>query len=258
MIDLLFGESAAGAFKAAARSLAQQPGTICPLTLALDIGPLDDPDPGRVAVLRRLFSPFPGADEIVSGLADTNRRTLAHLGACQTSGEPVRIWLSPSDPAERCGFLFVCHLLSAARTPLRAVFVPEPFLCTGEIAPEQFARLVRLEQPVPGETIGAGERDWQRLVGENAPLRAVVNGRVVSVPLDFYDFILRREAPGMAFRAAQLIGRALRALPGVGDAWLYPRMQAMVASGELEQLAPPGPDHPYSGLYRVADMRPDL
>ncbi|NLO37440.1 MAG: DUF1835 domain-containing protein [Clostridiaceae bacterium] len=252
MIDVLFGDSPAGALKAAKGVLGNRLGTICPLTLALDIGRLDEPVLDRISVLRRLFQHFPDADGVVTALAAANRRSLAHLRQCQGRREPVRIWVSRSDPAEWCGFLFVCHLLGASRVPLLAVFVPEPLHSTGEIVPEQFASLILLAQHVSCETIEAGAREWQTLVGENAPLRAVVNGRVLSVPENFYDFVLRRVMPDRAFHAAQLIGRALLALPGVGDGWLYLRMQVMVAAGELEQLAPAEPDHPYSGRYRAA------
>ncbi len=56
--------------------------------------------------------------------------------------------------------------------------------------------------------------------GENAPLRAVVNGRLMSVPEDWYDPFLRREiaARPAEFSAAQVVGTVLGKYQlGIGD-----------------------------------------
>lgn len=34
---------------------------------------------------------------------------------------------------------------------------------------------------------------WMELTEDNSPLRAVVNGELVGVPEDFYDFLILRE-----------------------------------------------------------------
>ena len=40
---------------------------------------------------------------------------------------------------------------------------------------------------------------WRKLQAENAALRAVVNGRLVSVKADFYDQFIEREMPAGEF-----------------------------------------------------------
>jgi hypothetical protein len=64
---------------------------------------------------------------------------------------------------------------------------------------------------------------WAELQKENAPLRAVINGRLQSVPENFYDdFILREIAlEKNEFHEANLIGRIFGKYQlGIGDGWL--------------------------------------
>ena len=58
------------------------------------------------------------------------------------------------------------------------------------------------------ETLQDGNRQLQE---ENAPLRAVINGRLHSVPEDFYDGMLLSRLPeaGQTIRLAELLGRTL-------------------------------------------------
>ena len=70
-------------------------------------------------------------------------------------------------------------------------------------------------------------------------MRAVVNGRLCTVPADFYDSFLRRElaAQPEEFHQGQVIGAILgRDLPGISDCWLALRMEVMLQSGELEAV----------------------
>ena len=69
--------------------------------------------------------------------------------------------------------------------------------------------------------LGAMAHRWEVLRQENAPLRAVVNGRVRSVGEDFYDEMIRRHLPEGQTKIANIIGEVLgREKPGIGDVWL--------------------------------------
>jgi len=75
------------------------------------------------------------------------------------------------------------------------------------------------------------------LLGQNAPLRAVVNGRVRSVGEDFYDDLIRRNLPEGRTKIANIIGEVLgREKPGIGDVWLAERIRQMLSTGELRML----------------------
>ncbi len=231
------------------------------LTLMLDIGDISDTLPGadlasRKKLLNDLFAEFAGVpDEIWH----TNQKALARLAEAQTTLEPVRMWIGAGDPEERCALYFVCSWMSDANTPLSIVQVPDEleqadqiihYCSIGEIPAEQFGALVRYEQPLSTARRNVYANFWHELVRGNAPLRAVINGKLLGVPEDFYDFTLRANIPEGDFRIGQLIGRALGQTPGVGDRWLFRRIQVMLRQRELVLVAPSTDDHPYSGVIR--------
>ncbi len=277
MIELTFSENAAGGLKLASsckpgRNEARRPhilmgappdgggADVYCLTLALDMGSLADMDAGmetRKEALEELFGQFPG----VSGeLWRQNTRALARLREAEQTHEPVRVWVQETNPAELCGLYYLCHRLRHTAVPLIEVRVPGRLSdgdsdiwigSVGELEPERFGALAKTH----GQTLGEQERgacaaQWRALAAQNAPLRAVVNGRIAGVPVDFYDYALRANLPEGAFKAALLLGRTLGSLPGVSDRWLYLRLQAMLEAGELIEIAPASDDHPYSAVIR--------
>ena len=82
------------------------------------------------------------------------------------------------------------------------------------------------------------QREWARqLREENAPLRASVNGRLVSVGEDFYDDLIRRHIPEGQTKIANIIGNVLgQERPGIGDVWLAERIRWMLSTGELRMV----------------------
>jgi len=229
------------------------------LTLSLDIGDISDMDTdmnARKKLLDDLFADFPGvSDEIW----EANQHTLTRLQEAKATLEPVRIWICVSNPAELCGLHFVCRLMVDAQTPLSVVLVPEQiekdnsiisYRSTGEINPEAFGVFTEYEEPISELQRRAYANIWSDLVRENAPLRAVINGSLIGVPKDFYDFALRANIPDGEFKVAQLIGKTLSRISGVGDRWLFLRIQAMLQSGELIAVSAATGDHPYSEVVK--------
>jgi hypothetical protein len=169
------------------------------------------------------------------------------------------MWVCAGDPAELCGLYFICRLMADAKTPLSVVRVPEQIQkdnciinlhSTGEIDPEELGALTKYNEPISGLQHGVYANIWSGLVRENAPLRAVINGSLMGVPRDFYDFALRSNMPDGEFNVAQLIGKTLGRIPGIGDRWLFLRIQAMLESGELIEVSAASDDHPYSGVVK--------
>lgn len=65
-------------------------------------------------------------------------------------------------------------------------------------------------------------------------MRVVLNGKLHSVKMDFYDPFIRKEIPDGPFKAAQLIGLVLgRNQLGIGDWLIAQRIRRMVESHEL-------------------------
>jgi len=229
------------------------------LTLALDIGDISDMDIGmdaRKKLLDELFADFPGAsDEIWK----TNQHTLARLQEAKTTLEPIRMWVCAGNPAEMCGLYFVCRFMVDSQTPLSVVRVPEQiendngiinYRNTGEINPEAFGFFTEDEESISKLRRRVYSNIWSELVRENAPLRVVINGSLIGVPKEFYDFALRSNIPDGEFKVAQLIGKTISQISGVGDRWLFLRIQAMLQSGELIAVSAATGDHPYSGVVK--------
>lgn len=242
------------------------PEEVACLTLGLDMGDLSGTETGwtcRRETLQALFGDFPG---VVEELLEENRRAFARLDQAAEEGTPLRLWVGANDPGERCGLCYVCHRFQGMALPLTLVEIPcrwqaegviREFPSAGDVPPEALGGFAK----TCGRLLTEAERDlyakrWQELVQENAPLRAMVNGRLMSVAEDFYDFVLRASLPEGEFVAAKAIGQALTQLLGVGDRWLFLRMQRMLAEGTLAQVRPPREDHPYSAVLRRADRNP--
>ena len=65
-------------------------------------------------------------------------------------------------------------------------------------------------------------------------MRVVLNGKLHSVKMDFYDPFIRKEIPNDPFKVAQLIGLVLgRNHLGIGDWLIAQRIRRMVESHEL-------------------------
>ncbi|WP_343208804.1 DUF1835 domain-containing protein [Anaerolentibacter hominis] len=264
MYEIGLNDSAAGGIKMALRRLGQADSTVGAFTLALDIGSLADINSERNDVLKLLFDEFPGVAE---ELARTNKETLLHIEAAKQSGEPVCVWHCAASPEEECAFYYICYLMEQTENQLYEVRVPA-FIekedsaarprHTGELSIEEIKALAGTRQPVSRVSCRANGLYWRELVQENAPLRAIINGRVTGVPEDFYDFALRANMPEGEFKMAQLIGKTLGAMPGVGGRWLYLRILAMIQSGELIEVRTPSGDQPYSGILTKGDRCPQV
>lgn len=229
------------------------------LTLALDIGDISDMDTDmdkRKKLFDNFFADFPG---ISDEMWKINQNAIMRLKQAKISLEPIRMWISTSDSAEMCSLYFVCHLMSDSQTPLFVVRVPQllekdnRIICynsTGEVRAEEFEAFTEYEEPISELQRRVYAGIWCDLMSENTPLRAIVNGCVIGVPVDFYDFSLRTNLSDRELKVAQLIGKTLRQIPGVGDRWLFLRIRAMIESGELIEISMGTGDDPYSGVVK--------
>lgn len=175
-------------------------------------------------------------------------------------GEELRIWYSQKSPEEYCGFCWLMAKLKETETAkLYAVPLPDyfelPNNCTmtcsdwGEVEPELRKPFLQKKTPLLRAHFVGAYMHWQKLEEENAPLRAVVNGSLVSVPADFYDhFILRElEKETGEFMEARLIGKVMGFYQlGIGDELLHQRMETFIQKGILEIVSPAAEGNPAS------------
>lgn len=235
------------------------------LTLALDIGDISDCHTdtqcdlnSRKRVLSDLYGDFP---DVPKQIWQTNAHALARVREAGSTQESIRLWVSGHSPAELCCMYFACRLMLHSPAPLYVVRVPSEiekgdcvvsYHSTGEIPPEELGNLAVSDEPLSMTMRRYYAGLWDDLVRENAPLRAVVNGVVMGVPVGFYDFALRANLPEDEFHVARLIGNTLIRMPGVSDRWLFLRVQSMLRSGELIEIRAATDDHPYSAIVKRA------
>lgn len=216
--------------------------------------------PQREAALRKVMGIYPSlAEEVTQTLLALGRASLEGLLTRAGAGEAVRVWTGPG-PDDACGLAWLAHTLrplGLEKVSVTQVVLPdfweEPdgrvvrWTGWGEMEPWMWGRLAQTGRRLPANVLQDLAGTWQDLQKENAPLRAVVNGRLMSVPEDWYDPFLRREiaARPAEFSAAQVVGTVLGKYQlGIGDGELACRLEAMVQGGELQQVTYPGPEDP--------------
>lgn len=169
-------------------------------------------------------------------------RALQRLAAAPPS---LRVWVDTPDA--RCGLLFLADLLQERDVEVRLVELPQKALWNGyctvqyrrwsEVAPTQFRALLAEERVLAGGELRDLAGRWQLLRQENAPLRVVQDGAVVSAAVHYYDDLIQAEFPQGACKVAELIGRvlAIHQLP-LDDGFLARRIAHFIQSGELVLL----------------------
>lgn len=159
------------------------------------------------------------------------------------SGETIRIWYSDA-PYSMSGFHHACSILRTYNLKAYAVKLPQvvklendelQVLTTwGAVRAEDLLSFTSLEIELLPHEIEYYASVWDKLKTENSQLRAVINGKLISVPDDFYDWLIKNEIPEGTFILSHLIERILINHPlGIGDRWIATRIQKMIENGEL-------------------------
>ena len=254
MVDILFGESEAACMKYAKtiRALPAEegePDTVICLAFMLDIGDIQEAIDSsyRQELIFSMYSQDQdGHDEAacreLKEAGASYIRGLARLEEYLRQGRAVRIWYSHS-PYSLCGLCFLCAWMKSYKNPVSAVELPR-YRANGsrivscrswaEVSHDEFRHFLPLERP-----LSSSEREmyallWEDLRGENAPLRAVINGNLLSVPEEFYDFLIWRELTDKPLKQAFLIGNILGKYPvGTYDWWYAQRIDTFIEQGKI-------------------------
>lgn len=224
--------------------------------------PITAADCPRKELLRAafLFDRYHEEEDWAESFEDFWHSCTDDLQKLQTCGGPVRVWVDHT-PDAQCGLLFTAALLCGKHTEIHLAELPAQVRRDDgtliywrgwrEVEPEQMGAFAAVDRMLTDSERGALARQWQRLKQENAPLRAVENGRVQSVPISYYDDHIRREFPETRCTAAMLIGRALgRQNILMSDVFIAQRIQYFLDTGELSAL--PGTQN---GFYRTVVTR---
>lgn len=216
----------------------------------------------RHKTLHRLFSIFPDETNDTESVADALIRqaqdTLQEVLSRSAAGEPLRIWYS-NQPDEACGLCWFMAQLETLEQPCGAVHLIQlPTIqqsnntivhhtSWSEMAPEDWITYLPLQQTASLAFCKACAQKWHTLQEENAPLRAVINGQLVSVPETLYDSFIAQEIAQESeiFQEAVIIGRILGKYNlSISDMWIALRIEQMISAGILEPVTQPANGDP--------------
>ncbi len=177
-------------------------------------------------------------------------------------GEPIRVW-GGREPDAACGLHWLAEQLrplGLERLEITLVELPEwelrpdstvvQYAGWGGVEPRRFQEMALRGTKLPTNYVRSLANRWKTLQQENATLRAVVNGKLVSAPDSLYDAWILRELDAQAdeFVEAQLIGQVLGTYQfGLGDGWIALRIEQFIRDGRLTPVTEPEPDGP---VYR--------
>lgn len=231
---------------------------IMPFNLLLSVGAIDDGGIGftRQSVLCSLYSEL--TDEI-EGLIEKAQRNRSVLTERAGQGEAIRVWSSGS-PDEACG---LCWLMEQLRPigfenlDIHLVKLPSfqerpdgtivQYMDWGDVAPYQFGSMALSGEKLSVNAIRMMANHWKQLQQDNAPLRAVLNGRLVSASESLYDpYILQEIAiQNSEFSEAAVIGGVLgKYRLGIGDGWVAMRIEQFIRDGFLAPVTQADPGAP--------------
>ena len=232
------------------------------LPLALSVGKISETGIGseREAAISLLMGIFPSlAFQVVNELLNNAHKNYAMLLERAQKGEPIRVWGS-CVPDDMCGLYWLMEQLRpVGLEKLDVTLVELPawesradgcimqYAGWGEVAPYRFGQMAFLGKKLPANYLRSLANRWKELQQENTPLRAVLNGKLVSAPKSLYDtFILRElEKQEDEFMEARLVGQVLGKYQlGIGDAWIALRIEQFIKDGLLTPVTSAKPDDP--------------
>lgn len=242
ILHVVFNSSAAGTLRAAFGKSGRDERVIG-LPDSLSFGPIDPPDPAlRTAWVEEKLG-FSGWDEV-------GGQATSFWSEALSRNHRRIVWFTRRSTQEYAGFLeFLWRL---GQEPLEVIDLTDTMVRRGGTTEPQLAVSLALLPPEVisdnnlwdlAEDLTPGSRDvyrerWARLKADNAPLRILSDGELISAPISFFDPVLLSYATAEWQKATRIIGEALCEPPTTtlqtGDLLLIARARALVAAGRLE------------------------
>lgn len=231
---------------------------IVSFNLLLSVGAIDEDgvSPARKSILQALY---PECANEMEKTTEEARQNLSVLMERAEKGEPVRVW-SSNNPDEACGLCWLMEQLRPIgfeRLDVTLVKLPEyqersdgtivQYTAWGEVEPCQLGRMALSGEHLSVNAIRMMANRWKQLQQDNAPLRAVLNGHVVSAPESLYDSYILREiaVQNQEFNEAIVVGNVIGKYQlGIGDGWIARRIEQFIRDGLLEPVTRAGKDGP--------------
>lgn len=177
-----------------------------------------------------------------------------------SKGENICIWKS-NNSNSLCGFYYTCYLLKDYACDVSFVDMPEyitlnneilSYNSFGEVSPENFHLFLQYEKELPQNSLNYYCSLWENLMQENSQLRAVVNNKLISVPIDFYDTIIRQYIPQDDFIMSNLISDVIeKANLIISNDIIAIRIENMINNSELIVVKDDDKEHPYGKILKI-------
>jgi hypothetical protein len=244
-LHIVFNPSGAGCLREALRQSGRTDGVVS-LFDCLSFGPINPPDPKLRTTWVEEQLGYTGWEEAVgeatsfwSEALSSNHRRIAWLSRRSTleyAGFLEWLWRLGEEPIE---VIDLTDVMVAGDE--KGATEPRLAISLGLMPPQKILENDLLDRT---ETLTHALRDqyresWRRLRAENAPLRVLSEGELVSAPLSFFDSLLVSCATPEWQKAARVIGEALWELSTTsvhqtGDLVLCARVRALADAGRLE------------------------
>ena len=225
------------------------------LNLALSVGDISENEfyNKRQSVLENLYDIILGGQRVAQKLLKNAAADMRKICDRAAAGEDIRIWYS-NQPDELCGLYWFMNklcTLQACKNRINLVMLPNLLVDEkgdairrvngwGQVEPGEWHKYLDFQTCASPELCQYYALCWRKLQSENAPLRAMLNGTLVSMPETLYDdFIIREIAEEKEeFQEALVIGRVLGKYQlGISDAWIALRIEEMISKGKLEVVS---------------------
>jgi hypothetical protein len=240
--------------------------------LTLSVGNISEMTLGseRLEVIQQLCSVFPidNMDQVSHEILDRAKMNLETVYSRASAGEDIRIWYS-NQPDELCGVYWLMAQLNQMQEISGNVYLVklpewesnEQGLVRrkeswGEVAPGEWTQYLKLQELASPIVCKSFAMRWMTLQKENAPLRAMLNGQLVSVSETIYDrYIISEIAEEVdEFQEARIIGQVLGKYQlGISDYWVAIRIEEMIKDGRIEPVTMPEKDSPI--YHRILKKR---
>ncbi|AMC93851.1 hypothetical protein AOC36_07590 [Erysipelothrix larvae] len=233
MLDIVFNDSFHASLAIKTRNANKDPENIIGLGHFLDLGDISETFDSnqRLNSLKELFSIYSFTDEDVEAMFSDRIKGREKLFKHIRQHDLLQVWVD-NTPETWCGLYHLCYVLQNQSYTLRVnrletnVKYNVTYGSWREVNVESIDDMIGHTEILNESTKEVMAQQWETLAAENANLRVIINGMLMSVRDDFYDFLIDKWTPEGPFAIAELIGRIIgNEMPGIRDVWLFHRIQ---------------------------------
>jgi hypothetical protein len=237
MIHIFFCASAAGTFRQLlrARGITDE---VADISEELDLGPISHgPLAEREAWLNQ-HAPLDFGDR--DWLSESELRFRQRVA----DDSDRLVWIAPASATEQAGLCWYLSKfggselrLAVADYPFDETWNGKPPLYLGQLSLEPMARLFDGCPRLPWDPDRFPENQWRTLVADRALIRVVVDGRLQSVPDDYFDGDLLGSCPEAWTKWHRVIGDAMGRIwdtgQSAGSDLLLWRLRTLIEEGQI-------------------------